>query len=112
LWGREDVVRERFGDGVTIRTQKRIVLFNPQMGAAAAVDFFREYFGPTRVAFSRLDAEGQERMRADLVDLWVAFNRHILHVLRAMPESALPHEIAVIEGYVRHVNHHLAQILS
>jgi len=74
LWGREDVVRERFGDGVTIRTQKRIVLFNPQMGAAAAVDFFREYFGPTRVAFSRLDAEGQERMRADLVDLWTKYN--------------------------------------
>jgi len=74
LWGREDVVRERFGDGVTIRTQKRIVLFDPQMGPAAAVDFFREYFGPTRVAFSRLDAEGQERMRADLVDLWTKHN--------------------------------------
>ena len=59
----------------------------------------------------------------DLVNLWVAFNRHILHVLRAMPETALPHEVAmggkppiallaVIEGYVRHVNHHLAQILA
>jgi len=68
------VVRERFGEGVTIRTQKRIVLFDPQMGPAAAVDFFREYFGPTRVAFSRLDAEGQERMRADLVDLWTKHN--------------------------------------
>src|ERR1700722_9671865 len=74
LWGVDDVVRERFGDGVTVRTQKRIVLFNPQMGPAAAVDFFREYFGPTRVAFSRLDAEGQERMRADLVDLWTKHN--------------------------------------
>src|SRR5207302_10752544 len=27
----------------------------------------------------------------ELIDLWAALNRHILHVLKAMPESALPH---------------------
>jgi SAM-dependent methyltransferase len=74
LWGNEDVVRERFGSGVTIRTQKRILVFDPQMDPEATVDFFREYFGPTRVAFSRLDAEGQQRMRADLVELWTKNN--------------------------------------
>jgi hypothetical protein len=58
-----------------------------------------------------------------LVNLWVALNRHILHMLSAAPESALVHEVsiggkppialgAVVEGYVRHVNHHLGQILS
>jgi SAM-dependent methyltransferase len=74
LWGREDVVRERLGSGVTIETQKRMVLFDPQLGPAEAVDFFREYFGPTRVAFSRLDADGQKRLRADLVELWTKNN--------------------------------------
>jgi hypothetical protein len=59
----------------------------------------------------------------DLVNLWVAFNRHILHLLKAMPESALPHEIsiggkppmtlvALSEDYVRHLNHHLDQIFG
>ena len=59
----------------------------------------------------------------DLVNLWVALNRHILHLLKAMPESALPHEVAiggkppialvaVIEGYLHHLNHHLSQILE
>ena len=58
----------------------------------------------------------------DLVNLWVAFNRHLLHLLKTMPESALPHEIsiggtppmtlvALIEDYVRHLDHHLDQIL-
>ena len=59
----------------------------------------------------------------DLVSLWAAFNRHLLHLLKAMPESALPHEIsiggqppmtlaALIEDYVRHLEHHLEQIFD
>ena len=59
----------------------------------------------------------------DLVNLWSLYNRHILHLLKAMPDSALPHEVsvggkppialdAVITGYVRHVDHHLKQILA
>jgi hypothetical protein len=58
-----------------------------------------------------------------LVTLWVAFNRHLAHVLRELPESALPHQVAiagnpplplsaVIEDYLRHLEHHLDQILS
>src|SRR5437588_11097173 len=31
----------------------------------------------------------------DLIDLWTALNRHILHVLKTMPESALPHEVSI-----------------
>jgi len=74
LWGREDVVNERFGVGVTLQTQKRTVLFDLPMGPADAVDFFRQYFGPTQVAFSRLDAEGQKRMRDELIALWTEHN--------------------------------------
>ncbi len=47
-----------------------MVLFDLPLSPEAAVDFFREFFVPTRVAFSRLDAEGQRRMRGDLVALW------------------------------------------
>ena len=59
----------------------------------------------------------------DLVNLWAAFNRHILHLLEAVPESALPHEVsiggkppmtlvALIQDYLRHVEHHLDQIFG
>src|SRR5947209_11752003 len=30
----------------------------------------------------------------DLVDLWAALNRHLLHMLKAMPDSALTHEVS------------------
>jgi SAM-dependent methyltransferase len=74
LWGREEVVTERFGPGVTLQMQKRIVLFDLPMSPEGAVDFFRQYFGPTQVAFSRLDAEGQHRMKTELIALWMENN--------------------------------------
>jgi SAM-dependent methyltransferase len=74
LWGDPEVVRERFGADVSLQMQKRIVIFDLPMSPEGAVDFFREYFGPTRVAFSRLDADGQQRMRVDLVALWTENN--------------------------------------
>ena len=74
-WGREEVVRERFGSGVGLQMQKQIVLFDlPDTSPEDAVDFFRRYFGPTQVAFSRLDHEGQRRMRDDLIALWREHN--------------------------------------
>ena len=74
LWGKEEVVRERFGEGVDLKMEKRVVMFELDLSPEGAVDFFREYFGPTKVAFSRLDAAGQERMRKDLVALWTEHN--------------------------------------
>ena len=58
----------------------------------------------------------------DLVNLWLLYNRHLLHLLRHMPEAAWSHQIsvggktpvamsAVAEDYLRHLNHHLNQIL-
>jgi hypothetical protein len=35
---------------------------------------FREYFGPTKVAFSRLDAAGQQGLAADMEKLWAEHN--------------------------------------
>ena len=59
----------------------------------------------------------------DLVNLWLLYNRHLLHVLRHLPEDAWNHQIsiggkapmalsAVAEDYLQHMNHHLAQILG
>jgi hypothetical protein len=38
------------------------------------LDFFRRYFGPTKMAFSRLDAAGQATLAARLESLWVEHN--------------------------------------
>ena len=59
----------------------------------------------------------------DLVDLWLFYNRHLVHILGAMPEASLstpctigtnaPMPLSeIITGYVDHVERHLAQILE
>jgi hypothetical protein len=58
-----------------------------------------------------------------LVNLWMAVNRHLLHIIRTIPESARSHECAVgrkppmalsalIVGYLDHLDHHLDQVLG
>ena len=58
---------------------------------------------------------------ADLVNLWLLYNRHLLHVVKTMPQEVLGHEISiagrpyvtlesVIVDYLGHMEHHLAQI--
>lgn len=59
LWGDEAVVRQRFGAEVSaIQTGRRTVLFDYPHPPRAVVEHFRNYFGPTKVAFSNLDAAG------------------------------------------------------
>jgi hypothetical protein len=59
----------------------------------------------------------------DLVNLWVLLNRHLLHVMERVPDAARSHAVAigglppvtlefVIQDYIRHMEHHLAQILG
>jgi SAM-dependent methyltransferase len=75
LWGDEAVVRERLGPySSRIDTVRRNSLFDYPFGPRGMVDFFREYFGPTRVAFSRLDPMGQASFAADLEELWREYN--------------------------------------
>jgi hypothetical protein len=38
------------------------------------VAFFRQYFGPTQMAFSRLDQSGQAALAAELEGLWTEYN--------------------------------------
>jgi hypothetical protein len=59
----------------------------------------------------------------DLIQLWLLFNRHLLHVMRTVRKDALDTPISihgdapvplsfVMIDYVRHLEHHLKQILS
>ncbi|MDP9147101.1 MAG: methyltransferase domain-containing protein [Acidobacteriota bacterium] len=75
LWGNEEVVTERFKKlGWKVETHRRDLEFKYPFDSAAVVQFFREYFGPTKVAFSRLDEAGQANMAADLEKLWTEHN--------------------------------------
>jgi hypothetical protein len=53
-----------------IQTEIIPVDFDLPMNPAAVAAFFREYFGTTQVAFSRLDAAGQAAFAAELEKLW------------------------------------------
>lgn len=57
-----------------------------------------------------------------LVELWLAYNRHLVHVIRHVDASAAGHVWKapgndftleyLIEDYLRHLRHHLAQIVG
>jgi hypothetical protein len=60
---------------------------------------------------------------ADLIDLWLQMNRHLVHIVRAMPAEALGNTISiggrppvtlgfVVDDYLSHLQHHLAQIFE
>jgi len=75
LWGDEATVRNRLASNFTeIQTELIPIVFELPVGPAGAVTFFRKYFGPTQVAFSRLDEAGQAALFADLEALWASAN--------------------------------------
>jgi SAM-dependent methyltransferase len=75
LWGDDATVRQRLAPGFSeIQTEVIRIDFELPMNPAGAVDFFRKYFGPTQVAFGRLDENGQKALASDLVALWSGAN--------------------------------------
>jgi SAM-dependent methyltransferase len=75
LWGDEATVRQRLGPTSTqLNCAKRKARLAYPFPPKETVDFFREYFGPTRMAFSRLDAAGQAMLAAQLESLWNEHN--------------------------------------
>ncbi len=75
LWGDEKTARERLERYfVEITTELIPIEFDLPTSPAGAVAFFRKYFGPTQVAFSRLDEAGQAAFSADLEALWAGAN--------------------------------------
>ena len=77
LWGDEAVARLRLSShGVQVETtQRRTIVFDYPFPPRDVVQFFRDYFGPTKVAFSRLDHAGQPAYRDDLEKLWSEHNQ-------------------------------------
>ena len=76
LWGEEATVRQRLDPYFTNIQTKPIPLdFDLPTTPAGAVNFFRTYFGPTKVAFSKLDEAGQKALFADLEKLWASENK-------------------------------------
>jgi ubiquinone/menaquinone biosynthesis C-methylase UbiE len=76
LWGVENVVKERLGAyALKTETARRTILFDYPFPPRHVVQFFRDYFGPTQMAFSKLDAAGQSALAADLEKLWSEHNK-------------------------------------
>ena len=63
------------------------------MSPSETVALFRKYFGPTHVAFSRLDEAGKAALTSDLEALWTAAN-----------EAGDPANQTLIRNQYLHVN--------
>jgi SAM-dependent methyltransferase len=75
LWGDEATVRQRLTPHfVDIQTEAIPIEFDLPANPVGAVAFFRQYFGPTKVAFSRLDEAGQAAFANELELLWSRAN--------------------------------------
>jgi len=71
LWGDEATVRQRLENGASeIKCTRQLAAFHFPFLPAQVVALFRQYFGPTQVAFSKLDASGQAALAADMEALW------------------------------------------
>jgi len=76
LWGNEDIVRERFSEGISdLHLARCKVFFEFPFGPEDVAEHFRKYFGPTQKVFDSLDEAGQAALRKDLVDLWTGHNQ-------------------------------------
>lgn len=76
LWGNEENVTERFGDGVSeLHMEKRMYPFDYPFSPAEVAEHFRVFYGPMNRAFASLDDAGQAALRQDLEDLWTRSNQ-------------------------------------
>lgn len=75
LWGDEKTVSQRFGRGVSdLAMMRHKTFFEYPLPPKEVVAFFRQYFGPTQMAFKRLDESGQAALASDLEALWIEHN--------------------------------------
>ncbi|HET9712313.1 MAG TPA: class I SAM-dependent methyltransferase [Pyrinomonadaceae bacterium] len=76
LWGVEQTVRERLGEGISkLEARPQMVRWVFPFSPAEVVEHFREYYGPTQKAFGALDESKQAALRKDLEELWKKHNR-------------------------------------
>ena len=75
LWGSEETVRERLGEGASgVETSRHSVRFVYPFGPAETVEVFRVYYGPTFNAFNALDDDGRAALYRDMIQHWTAHN--------------------------------------
>lgn len=71
LWGVPEEVAKRFGDSVSdLKTTPRLADMIFEYDPAEVVEHFRQYFGPTVMAFKAIAPENHESFRADTEALW------------------------------------------
>ena len=76
LWGVEENVRQRLGEGISkLESKPQMLKFAFPFSPAEVVEHFRSYYGPTQKAFGTLDESKQAALRKDLEQLWATHNR-------------------------------------
>jgi hypothetical protein len=76
LWGVEENVRQRLGEGISrLESKPQMLKFAFPFSQAEVVEHFRSYYGPTQKAFGTLDESKQAALRKDLEQLWATHNR-------------------------------------
>ena len=76
LWGVPDEVAARFGDKVSELTMTpRMADMTFSFGPAEVVEHFKQYFGPTVMAFKAIPEENHQDFRTDLENLWIENNQ-------------------------------------
>jgi ubiquinone/menaquinone biosynthesis C-methylase UbiE len=75
LWGTEPHLREIFGDTISsLEVRERAFTFRFR-SAEEWLDLFRRWYGPTLKAFAALEADEQDELAAELLDLVRRFDR-------------------------------------
>ena len=64
-WGTEERLRELFGDGISDLQIERRTFHQRFRSADHFIDYFKTWFGPTKMAYERVGDEGAEALEAD-----------------------------------------------
>lgn len=76
LWGVEENVRQRLGEGISrLESKPQMLKFAFPFSPAEVVEHFRTFYGPTQKAFGTLDESKQAALRKDLEQLWATHNQ-------------------------------------
>ena len=75
LWGREEQVRERLAGVRRLSATRRVMQFVWPFPPADVATLFRMCYGPTLLAYAKLDEATAAELHEELVALWTEHNR-------------------------------------